>query len=225
MRHSRVVTRLTNVTNRPLVRPLNALLTFSVLLNICSLYHSSTQDVALLHSIIDTLPSKPPASGLDHLVIVPGHGIWTGAHPEDAENEGSWLLASYQRGRSVHPYSAHTSLMAPKSPRKIPKHSSSSAEVTHPLGATSDGGSYLRFARATGLLPPADRFTRAATEDAALDSFQNVLFSVARFRESTGAYPTRITHRPRPQFQAASLRATPPTRTALAQAILYPARD
>lgn len=30
-------------------------------------------------------------------------------------------------------------------------------------------------------------------EDAALDSFQNVLFSIARFRELTGAYPTRIT--------------------------------
>jgi hypothetical protein len=31
------------------------------------------------------------------------------------------------------------------------------------------------------------------TEDAALDSFQNVLFSIARFRELTGAYPSRIT--------------------------------
>lgn len=30
-------------------------------------------------------------------------------------------------------------------------------------------------------------------EDAALDSFQNVLFSIARFRELTGAYPVRIT--------------------------------
>ena len=64
---------------------------------------------------------------------------------------------------------------------------------TSPLSATSEGESYLRFARTTGLLPPADSFTRATTEDAALDSFQNVLFSVARFRELTGAYPTRIT--------------------------------
>jgi hypothetical protein len=30
-------------------------------------------------------------------------------------------------------------------------------------------------------------------EDAALDSFQNVLFSIARFRELTGRYPARIT--------------------------------
>lgn len=36
-------------------------------------------------------------------------------------------------------------------------------------------------------------FTRVTVEDAALDSFQNVLFSIARFRELTGVYPTRIT--------------------------------
>lgn len=51
----------------------------------------------------------------------------------------------------------------------------------------------MRLARATGLLPSADMFARVTTEDAALDSFQNVLFSIARFREFTGAYPTRIT--------------------------------
>ncbi|KAH9027320.1 hypothetical protein EDB85DRAFT_2291573 [Lactarius pseudohatsudake] len=39
---------------------------------------------------------------------------------------------------------------------------------TSPLSATSEGEAYLRFARATGLLPPADRFTRAATEGASL---------------------------------------------------------
>ena len=64
---------------------------------------------------------------------------------------------------------------------------------TSPFSATSEGESYLRFARATGLLPSADLFTRVTIEDAALDSFQNVLFSIARFRELTGAYPTRIT--------------------------------
>jgi len=34
---------------------------------------------------------------------------------------------------------------------------------------------------------------RVTTEDATLDSFQNILFSIARFREFTGAYPTRNT--------------------------------
>jgi hypothetical protein len=49
------------------------------------------------------------------------------------------------------------------------------------------------LARTTGLLPPTSVFPRATTEDAALDSYQNVLFSVARFHELTGAYPSRVT--------------------------------
>ena len=64
---------------------------------------------------------------------------------------------------------------------------------TSPFSATSEGESYLRFARVTGLLPSADMFTRVMIEDAALDSFQNVLFSITRFRELTGVYPIRIT--------------------------------
>ncbi|KAI9457109.1 hypothetical protein BJY52DRAFT_1150584 [Lactarius psammicola] len=58
---------------------------------------------------------------------------------------------------------------------------SGSRGFTSPLSATSEGKSYLGFARATGLLP-VDTFVRAKTESVALDSFQNVLFSVARLR-------------------------------------------
>ncbi|KAH9027344.1 hypothetical protein EDB85DRAFT_2148628 [Lactarius pseudohatsudake] len=122
------------------------------------------KDVALLHGIIEALPSQPPASGLDHLVIVPGHCIWTGAHAEDPENEDSWLLASYQRGCG-HPsiFRAHISRGTPRQVLLV-----FSGGYTSPLSATSEGAAYLRFARATGLLPSADRFMRAATEDVSL---------------------------------------------------------
>ncbi|KAI0288618.1 hypothetical protein BC826DRAFT_1036623 [Russula brevipes] len=43
----------------------------------------------LLRSISETSPTRPFALGPDHVVIVPGHGIWTGAHPEDAKVEAS----------------------------------------------------------------------------------------------------------------------------------------
>jgi len=33
-------------------------------------------------------------------------------------------------------------------------------------------------------------FDRVTTEDYAMDSFQNVLFSIARFKEFTNHYPT-----------------------------------
>ena len=91
----RAPARLTNCSALLLL----ALLTFSLLLNLRSLYNSPTQDTLLPRSIVETLSSKPSALDLNHLVIVPGHGIWTGAHPEDAENEDEWILASYQRGR------------------------------------------------------------------------------------------------------------------------------
>lgn len=82
---------------------LSSLLTFSLLLNFRSFYLDSPtiQNTApLLRSVVEALPERrPSASGLDHLVIVPGHGIWIGAREEDAEVEDSWLLASYQKGR------------------------------------------------------------------------------------------------------------------------------
>ena len=84
---------------------ISSLLTFSLLLNFRSLYlgdSPTTQNAApLLRSIVEALPERRPSasSGLDHLVIVPGHAIWIGARGEDAEVEDSWLLASYQKGR------------------------------------------------------------------------------------------------------------------------------
>jgi hypothetical protein len=62
--------------------------------------------------------------------------------------------------------------------------SSATRGYTYPLTATSEGESYLRLARTTGLLPPADQFMRVTTEDAALDPFQNILSSITRFPSS-----------------------------------------
>ena len=61
----------------------------------------------------------------------------------------------------------------------------------------------MRLASVSDLLPTtpsspkspsrSSPLVRATTEDYALDSYQNLLFSVARFREYTGAYPRKIT--------------------------------
>ncbi|KAF8499596.1 hypothetical protein F5888DRAFT_1683725 [Russula emetica] len=178
---------------------LSSLLTFSLLLNFRFFYLDSPtiQNAAapLLRSIVEALPERrPSASGLDHLVIVPGHAIWIGAREVDAEVEDSWLLASYQKGRRrptvFRTHISRGSQIATEDPRALLVFSGGH---TSPFSATSEGESYLRFARATGLLPSEDMFTRVTIEDAALDSFQNVLFSIARFRELTGVYPTRIT--------------------------------
>ena len=65
---------------------------------------------------------------------------------------------------------------------------------TRRASTTTEAESYLRLAFSTGLLPTSDdAFMRATTEDHALDSYQNLLFSIARFHEYTGRYPSRIT--------------------------------
>ncbi|KAI0295861.1 hypothetical protein B0F90DRAFT_1637318 [Multifurca ochricompacta] len=187
----RTPARLTNFA----VFLLLTLLVFSVFLNLRYIYTPTTryQHVFPPRSIIDTLPATLKV-GLDHLVIVPGHSIWTGSRPEDAEVEESWILASYQKGRRrpsiFRAHISRGSQIAIEDPRALLVFSGG---YTSLLSATSEAESYLRFARVTGLIPPSDSFTRVTTEDAALDSFQNVLFSIARFREITGAYPHRIT--------------------------------
>lgn len=58
----------------------------------------------------------------------------------------------------------------------------------------TEAQSYLRLASSIDRSAlPQDSFNRLTTEDHALDSFQNLLFSVARFKEYTGRYPEHIT--------------------------------
>jgi len=70
---------------------------------------------------------------------------------------------------------------------------------TRPGSTTTEAESYLRLALSSALLPPSSSansgtpFLRATTEDHALDSYQNLLFSIARFHEVTGRWPRRIT--------------------------------
>ena len=62
----------------------------------------------------------------------------------------------------------------------------------------TEGISYHLLASSLALLPSepspfSNLLIRTTTENHALDSFQNLLFSIARFREVTGHYPNRIT--------------------------------
>lgn len=51
----------------------------------------------------------------------------------------------------------------------------------------------MRLALSADVFQSPTSFARVTTEDHALDSFQNLLFSIARFHEYTGNYPTKIT--------------------------------
>lgn len=72
-----------------------------------------------------------------------------------------------------------------------------------PAPLLSEAQSYLAIAQAMSLLPaatsslpasgPLPLTARVTTEEFALDSYQNLLFAIARFREFTGNYPQKIT--------------------------------
>lgn len=64
---------------------------------------------------------------------------------------------------------------------------------TRHRSTTTEAESYMRLALAAKVFQTTAPFLRATTEDHALDSFQNILFSIARFHEYTGRYPTEIT--------------------------------
>ena len=75
-----------------------------------------------------------------------------------------------------------------------------SSGQTRPTSTSTEAESYMRLALSADLLPslsvPGLRsrsVLRATTEDSALDSFQNLLYSIARFHEYTGRYPSHIT--------------------------------
>lgn len=65
---------------------------------------------------------------------------------------------------------------------------------TRRTSTTTEAESYLRLALSSGLLSDnPSQVLRATTENYALDSYQNLLFSIARFHEYTGHYPRYIT--------------------------------
>lgn len=72
-----------------------------------------------------------------------------------------------------------------------------SSGQTRLLSTTTEAESYLRLALSLDLFGNhhfyPSTLSRATTETYALDSFQNLLFSLARFREVTSQYPSRVT--------------------------------
>lgn len=57
----------------------------------------------------------------------------------------------------------------------------------------SEGSSYYTVAERLGMLDDSEVSARTGVEEFAKDSFENLLFSVARFHEITGRYPQHIT--------------------------------
>jgi hypothetical protein len=129
--------------------------------------------------------------GYRRLVLVPGHAVWD--LQGDPAEDSSWFLKPYQN----------------REPRYFIEHIRAGVEA-----AAGDSGSLLLFSggateaaagprtEAVGYWLIAGRYGwwghagvrgRAFTEEYALDSFENVLHGIQRFRQIAGWWPERIT--------------------------------
>ncbi|RDB24818.1 Uncharacterized protein C57A10.07 [Hypsizygus marmoreus] len=165
---------------------------------LCNLFYllPTSKDQYHGHSsgLISTIAHSASTHGLTHLIVVPGHAIWKGVDPELRLREDQWILEPYQRGVGrVSAFFAH--ILRGAELAREDEHSLLifSGGQTRPTSTTTEAESYMRLAVVANVFQTSTPFIRATTEDHALDSFQNLLFSIARFHEYTGRYPTRIT--------------------------------
>ncbi|KAJ6495633.1 hypothetical protein C8R47DRAFT_1115875 [Mycena vitilis] len=178
---------------------LTALTFLSALLNVhFYLSQSTLGDPTVLQHPLNMLASLPDLQrNLSHLIIVPGHAIWKGTSPDLRTRVSEWVFQSYDQtdlkesGR-LEVFFKHISKaaqLALEDERSLVVFSGGQTQRT---STTTEGESYLRLGLRSGLFH-SETFSRATSEGFALDSFQNLVFSIARFHEYTGTYPEKIT--------------------------------
>ncbi|CAN8292058.1 unnamed protein product [Cochlearia groenlandica] len=166
-------------------------LLISILIFIPSLYEIGS--VAYKKTDLDN--DVYPFAKLKNLVMVAGHSVYTSSNCGRADKEDSWLLESYQK----HPGQASTFLShiqegvvaAAKDDDSLLLFSGGETRVD--AGPRSEAQSYWTVAESKAWFGKDEVRSRALTEEHARDSFENLLFSVCRFRELTGSYPQNIT--------------------------------
>lgn len=137
-----------------------------------------------------------PFAYLRNLVMVAGHSIYTSSSCDKVEKEDAWYLEPYQK----HPGQAATFVTHIEKGVEIAATDDaalllfSGGETRKDAGPRSEAQSYWIVAESKQWFGKRDNVrSRALTEEHARDSFENLLFSVCRFRELTGTYPQNIT--------------------------------
>jgi len=129
-------------------------------------------------------------SSLSRAVIVGAHAVYVAGDPWD---DRSWVLKPGQAGEPpmfVHHLLRGIELTA-ADPRAGCIYSGGQTEAA--TGAVSEGQGYWRIAQSVRWLGRPDVQDRAATENFARDSFENLLFGLCRFRELAGHFPEHLT--------------------------------
>lgn len=139
---------------------------------------------------------ESPYENLKSLVVVAGHAVYMSSKCETPDEEESWALQPYQK----HPGQASSFVEQIEAGVEAAAEAGDSlllfsgGETRPDAGPRSEGQSYWTVAESKGWFGNrASVRWRALTEEFARVSLENLLFSVCRFRELTGHYPSNIT--------------------------------
>lgn len=137
-----------------------------------------------------------PYTKLNSLVMVAGHAVYTSSKCDKPEGEDSWFLEPYQK----HPGQASTFVDHIKAGVVAAAAIEdalllfSGGETRKDAGPRSEAQSYWNVAESKDWFGKEKSVRwRTLTEEFARDSFENLMFSLCRFRELTGHYPKNIT--------------------------------
>jgi len=137
------------------------------------------------------MPTPDPKQ-LENLVFVAGHAVYVGQDFRHPEHDRNWLLQSFQH-REPPFYIGHIRVGVNFAGRDS---SSllvfSGGQTRREAGPRSEAQSYWSLAEYFRWWSTPEVACRTTTEEFARDSFENLLFTICRFREWTGAYPRRI---------------------------------
>jgi hypothetical protein len=146
--------------------------------------HSATSGVGILSS-----------ENLTELIVVAGHAVFVGHDFDDADeptDTADWTLLPYQM-RQLPAFIDHVRQgvkLAQQRPGALLLFSGGQTRGT--AGPRSEAQSYWWLADAHGWFGEPNVRARAYTEEFARDSFENLLFSLCRYRELVGGYPQRL---------------------------------
>ena len=144
-----------------------------------------------------TGPETFPFPDARDLVVVCGHAVFVGSDFTRADDEASWFLEEYQKtegqGRALMAQMRAGVHAIASNPEALLVFSGGKTRLD--AGSVGEAASYWLASRAARWFgfDVDDVERRAFTEDHARDSLENVLFSVARFRELTGKVPRNLT--------------------------------
>ncbi|WOL14250.1 hypothetical protein Cni_G23030 [Canna indica] len=166
------------------------------ILVVLSVYESRFRTIDFRRSDLRLSSGSYPLPNLHNLVMVAGHSVYTSTNCGKFDSEDSWFLEPYQEipGQAAT-FLAHIKVGVESAAKdKGALLLFSGGETRKDAGPLSEAQSYWTVAESEGWFGHQDSVrSRALTEEHARDSFENLLFSVCRFRQLTGSYPQNIT--------------------------------